>query len=196
MRGMARKTRQNETAFEWHEKRLQALQLLAEGALSDEEISARVGVGRATLSRWKTTPAFRAKLIERVAELEEKILEAGVARRANRVRALDDRWRRMLRVIDERAASQEMANVAGGTTGLIVRDIKGVGKGDDFQLINLYSVDVGLLKELREVEKQAAQELGQWTEKRELSGSLSIGAKAEELTDDELAAVARGNQSG
>src|SRR5262249_32081265 len=53
----------------------------------------------------------------------------------------------------------------GGRTGLIVHNVKGVGKGDNFQLIDLYEVDVALLREMRECERQAAQEVGQWVEK-------------------------------
>lgn len=43
-------------------------------------------------------------------------------------------------------------------------------EGDDIVLM----VDKGVSKEYRETLKQVAQELGQWTEKRELSGSLEI----------------------
>jgi hypothetical protein len=34
--------------------------------------------------------------------------------------------------------------------------------------VEVYSVDTALLKELRDLEKQAAQELGQWTAKTEI----------------------------
>ena len=52
-------------------------------------------------------------------------------------------------------------------------------------LVEVASLDVGLLKELREHEKQAAQELGQWTEKRELTGKdggpIEIASPRDEL---------------
>jgi hypothetical protein len=57
-----------------------------------------------------------------------------------------------------------MQEAAGGTTGLLVRTVKSVGKGNDAELIDLYEVDTGLLREIREFSKQAAQELGQWTD--------------------------------
>ena len=59
----------------------------------------------------------------------------------------------------------DVQDVAGGRTGLIVHNVKGVGKGDDFKLIDVYEVDTSLLKEMREHEKQAAIEVGQWQEK-------------------------------
>ena len=68
-------------------------------------------------------------------------------------------------MIDERAASPDFAEVPGGTTGLLVKDYK--GKDADTLV---YKVDTGLLAELRNHEKQAAEELRQWSEKRELPG--------------------------
>jgi hypothetical protein len=164
------KVEQNKTDFYWNEKRLKAVQLLAEGVASDEEIGEQISIGRTTLHRWKLHPAFQAKLAEAIAEIEARIFSRGIARRLNRVKALDKRWDKLQQVIKERAASEQMQAVPGGKTGLLVRDVKGVGKGEDFQLVELYAVDTGLLKELREHEKQAAQELGQWTEKQELTG--------------------------
>ena len=64
----------------------------------------------------------------------------------------------MRMIIDERAV--EMAGeTAGGASGLLCRDYK--GKDADRAI---YKVDTGLLTEMREHEKQAAQELGQWQE--------------------------------
>ena len=34
-----------------------------------------------------------------------------------------------------------------------------------------YTVEVGLLRKMREFEKQVAEELGPWTEKKEVSGA-------------------------
>jgi hypothetical protein len=47
-----------------------------------------------------------------------------------------------------------------------------------------YSIDTGLLKELRDHERQAAQELGQWAEKVDLNATMNYGR----LSDDELEA--------
>jgi hypothetical protein len=52
-----------------------------------------------------------------------------------------------------------------GTTGLLVSSYK--GKDADQPV---YKVDTSLLAELRAHEKQAAEELGQWTENLELTG--------------------------
>jgi hypothetical protein len=70
----------------------------------------------------------------------------------------------MRRVIEQRGRA--MSGVEpGADTGLLVRTLKTVGSGFDAKVVAEYEVDTGLLKELREHEKQAAQELGQWSDK-------------------------------
>lgn len=157
----------------------QAATLLAEGKLADHEIAASIGVSRASISRWKRRPAFQARVKALQERINEAVLTSVIANRQARVDALNDRWERMKRVIDERAADPDMATVPGGTTGLIVRTWKQIGAGEDAQLLPEYSVDTPLLKELRGTEQQAAQELGQWTEKRDVNttGSVKVTLK-------------------
>jgi hypothetical protein len=88
----------------------------------------------------------------------------GLVELSNRVDALNARWNRMHAVIDKRAADDSMTG-PGADTGLLVRSYKTLGSGDSAVTVEEYQVDTGLLKELREHEKQAAQELGQWSEK-------------------------------
>jgi hypothetical protein len=151
--------------FRWNDRTEKAAVLLAQDELTHDAIAEQVGVTRPTLWHWRNHPEFAARVQSHIDQFREVTLSRGIADRARRVAALHDRWRRMHRVIAERAESDRMADVPGGTTGLLAHTVKGVGRGEDFQLIDLYEVDTGLLKELREHEKQAAQELGQWTEK-------------------------------
>jgi hypothetical protein len=110
-----------------------------------------------------------AHICARIRELQETLsvgtIALEISRRNARVQALQDRWDRLRQVIDERAASPDFAGVPGGTTGLLMKDYK--GKDADTPV---YKVDAGLLAELRNHEKQAAEELGQWGEKRQLTG--------------------------
>lgn len=158
------------TLFTWTKRRERAARLVAEDELSDIKIAEAVGVYVRSLERWKTHAEFRARVAEYLAEIRAAILAEGIAVRENRVKALNERWDKMHQVITERAEDPELQDIAGGKTGLLVHNVKGVGKGEDFQLIDLYEVDTGLLKELREHEKQSAQEVGQWAEKREVTG--------------------------
>ena len=163
--------------------------LVAEDQLTEEQIAGDCGVDRKTLYRWRQLAAFHAAVEEHRREWREQLKAKGLADRQNRIDALNDRWGRLRRVIDARADLHKDA--PGGDTGLLVRQVKLVkvynveaeppeeGEERDGETlfsakrsveVSEYAVDTSLLKELREHEKQAAQELGEWTEKKELSG--------------------------
>jgi AcrR family transcriptional regulator len=165
---------QNDAPNPLDERQLTAAQLVAEGRLTDEQIAAEAGVSRTTITRWKRLSAFQAAVEQAREALEAVILQQGIARRAQRVRALNDRWERMQRLLAARAAAPAMRGVTGGQTGLLVRHVRGLGSGENFTAVEEYEVDVGLLRELREHEKQAAQELGQWTEKHHHDGGPGV----------------------
>jgi hypothetical protein len=80
---------------------------------------------------------------------------------------------------DQRArGGQEFSETAGGKTGLLCRDVKGKDASQE-----IFKVDIGLLAELRQHEKQAAQELGQWNEEKkpEEPAGLRFSGTMEEL---------------
>jgi ParB-like chromosome segregation protein Spo0J len=160
--------------FKWTEPAELAAELVAEGELSLDAIAERVGVARSTLRRWRQHPQFNARVDEALAGFRAAIRSNGLAVRERRVKALNDRWKKLLQVVEERAVDPARQNVPGGKSGLLVHNVKGVGKGDDFRVIDLYEVDTGLLRELREIERQIAQELGQWTEKQVRNGETVI----------------------
>jgi hypothetical protein len=160
----------NQDEFEELPPRDKASLLVAIDELTDARIAEKVGISAPTLYRWKRDPEFLAAVDAHNAAFREIARRKGAAILDRRVAALNDRLQRMKRVIDERGDDPGMQGVPGGKTGLLVRTVKAVGRGEDFELIDLYEVDTGLLKELREHEKQAAQELGQWAERTEISG--------------------------
>lgn len=167
---------QNGTQFRWNDARNRAALLLAEDELTDIAIAEKVGIGRTTLFYWKQHPDFQARLKQNVADLEATALKFAIAKKRKRVAALDDRWRRLQRIMEERGASPEMADVPGGGTGLLVHQIKVVGTGQNAETVDEYVIDASLLRESREHEKQAAQELKQWVDQSamEHSGDLNV----------------------
>jgi hypothetical protein len=91
----------------------------------------------------------------------------------------------------ERAA--DMAEVPGGGTGLLVRQYQGGAP--------IYKVDTGLVSLIGQLlahEKQAAGELGQWTEKRDVSGDAAAliiknrNLGRQRVVEEKKAALARG----
>lgn len=72
--------------------------------------------------------------------------------------------------MSERA--DDMADVLGGSSGLLVRQVKQIGSGESSRIVEEYKLDTELLAEFREHEKQMAIELGQWEEVAQ-TGSVS-----------------------
>jgi hypothetical protein len=168
---MAENDSQNEALTTKQER---AAQLLAEDDLTDEAIAAEVEIGARTLWRWKHRPEFAERVKHYRAEFAERVMDEGIARRDKRIQALNRRHRKLLKVIEERAADPTIQHIPGGSTGLIVRRLKVIGTGHNQQVVEEYEVDTGTLRELREHEKQTAQELGQWVEKQNVEGGQRV----------------------
>lgn len=154
--------------FAWDENKRRSAQLIAEGELSDQKIAERVGVTRQAIWLWRQEPEFMAEVDSAIERINTTLRRRAISHVERRVFALNDRWQRLHRVIEERAADPSVAIAAGGGTGLLCRTEKAVGT----KVVEEFAVDVAVLKELREIEKQAAQELGQWAERVDLNASL------------------------
>jgi hypothetical protein len=147
---------------------LKAVPLVALDEQSDEAIASGLGITTRTLRNWKRQSAFE----EQVQALREEF--AAIARREaimtveGRVAEYALRHERMHSVIEKRAAAG--GDAPGADTGLLVKSFKAIGSGESAYAAVEWSVDTGLLREMRELEKQAAQDLGQWAEKKEHSG--------------------------
>ncbi len=156
---MPRRPLQNAT-FAMTGPRIAAARLVAEDELTDQQIADQFGIHRATLETWKRAPEFRERVEHFTKQVGDKVLRYAVARKCKRLQAQQDRWERMHQVIAERAEAEVMQGVPGGGTGLLTHTLKSIGGGDNARVVDEYTVDTGLLKEIRELEKQAAQEVG------------------------------------
>jgi hypothetical protein len=94
----------------------------------------------------------------------------------------------MLQVIEERALSPDLASVPGGKTGLVTKTLKGIGKGDDFQVVEVYEVDTSIIGKLCDVQKQVAEELGQFVRRSEVT---EMNRLFERMSREELDVYAR-----
>jgi transposase-like protein len=147
----------------------QALNLLVEGEHTFAEISAEVGVEPSTLWRWRhEKPAFREALQEALAIAELEARQFAVARRVKRVEALDEVHAGLLRIIAERKERYAQEDHPGAATGLLVKSYKAIGSGASAYAEIEWAVDRPLIQALLEVQKQAAIELGQWSEKADV----------------------------
>lgn len=153
--------------FEWTETKEKAAELLAEGELAQKQIATECGVTPQTIWNWRQVPEFQTRVEQRLEEIRAEVRRHGVAIVERRVARVNDTWQRLQRVVSARAV--DMVGVPGGETGLLVRKRKMLGSGPTAYEVEEYEVDTGLLSELREHEKQASQELGQWIQKGDLT---------------------------
>jgi hypothetical protein len=164
---------QNPTPFEWTVTRERAAASLADGELTDQEVADEIGVNRWTVWSWRRHPDFAARVRAITERAAEELERHAIARKARRMRAYDRRWRALQEIIAERAADPAMQSVPGGRTGLLVRTVRVVGSGDAARQVEEYRLDAAILKELRELERQAAEEAGQWTTRSEVRAAVA-----------------------
>lgn len=177
--------------WKWTAARETAAAAVADDTLVDDEIARRAGVTRETLAAWKLTPEFATRVTEITTAAAAAATAATVSDKLYRVRVLDDLHAKILTVIAERAKEYDGA-AAGSGTGLLVRTERGIGRGEDFRVVEEWTLDTATLAELRQIQKQVAQELGQWVEKSE----ATIKRDASDMTDEELERIARGSRTG
>ena len=174
-------------SFAWTKQRARAAELVADGDLTDDAIASALGCARSTLAVWRAHPEFTARVAEILAAYTAAVLARGIARQERRIDAANDRHARMQRVIEARAGDPTMADVPGGTEGLLVRQYRTVGRGDDAEVVEQYAIDTGLLREMRAHEEQVAKELGQWIEKSDLtSGGQPLRREYVGVTIDDV----------
>lgn len=178
-----------ETALTFRKE--QAALLVARDEKSDEVIAAEVGIGRATLKRWKQEPRFAERVEEHKAAWREQVTQTGIAMMEQRVATLNDLHARMLTVIAERSDDPAMQHVPGGKTGLLVHQMKAIGTGQNQTVIDEYVFDAALVREIRAHQEQVAKELGQWIDRREEKHDVTVRQRPDlsRLSDDELAII-------
>lgn len=152
----------------------EAALLIAQGEMQYGAIADRLNVARQTLFNWRRESEFKQLVSNHVAELVAEVRSFSIGQLHNRVKALQDRHSRLERIIEERAKSDQMQGVPGGTTGLLVHNVKSIGSGDSAVRVDVYELDTGLLNELRAIELQSAKELGQWIDKSETKTDATI----------------------
>lgn len=128
-----------------------------------------------------------------IARAKAAIMARGLAVREMRMRRYSERWEQLGRIVAERAADPRMAQYPGGTTGLLAlepqlvkvyaSDASDASEADDGEtlysakrdrVVYVAKLDAALLKEERELAKQAAQDAGQWQEESAAPPSPSL----------------------
>ncbi len=153
--------------FPWTGAAELAVNLIVEGTHGLKEIAEQCHVSVQAIYAWRQHPDFKQRVEEYRAKYAEAVFELGISRVETRVAAQNERWLRMLRLIEARAQDIEMAAVAGGNTGMMAHSRKMLGSGPMATEIDVFEFDAALLKEIRELEKEASVQLGQRLERKQ-----------------------------
>lgn len=182
--------------FRWTPRRVRAAVMIADGTLTHAEIARQIGVTPASLDFWKQAPVFKERIAELREQMQAAIMETGIAVKANRILSYDDDLQRLQMIIDERAADPTMQHIPGARSGYLVRRYKALGSGDSMEIREEVAFEAELSRERRELRKQAATEMGQWTEKKDVtSGGQRLKGYVVVSPDDWDNAAGDGDES-
>ena len=149
--------------------------VLSESHNSVSKPNARRRVGpRGFLSGAEQAARSRSRRKSQIqSTLSAGVIALEISNRNARVAELQQRWAQLREKLEtimlERGAT--MAEAPGGSTGLYAKDFK------DKYDTPVYKIDPGIVAlfgELRAIEKQASEKLGQWTEKQVPLGSAAV----------------------
>lgn len=108
-----------------------------------------------------------------IQEWRDDVKQRGIANLEYRVNRLDQLEQKYFDLIEaRRVAYQDDAKVIGGDTGLVVKQYKMVGGGENAMLVEEYVADTAVTKAIQSIYDDVAKELGQRVDKVNFSGSL------------------------
>lgn len=174
-------------------QKVKAARLVANGDMSYAAIGREVGATKSAVATWAThDPLFRARVQQFLDSDNAEIERQGVSSRVHRIRTLNNLYKKMNTIIEDRAAFTNgvVEQEPGWETGLLGRKTTTNGRNVTVE----FFTDTNLTRELRDVMVQAAKELGQWTEKSDvkhdatsqfLQALESFGRGEEVLEEDE-----------
>ncbi len=182
-----------------------AAQRIADGRWTDERIATEAGVSRMTLFTWQKDADFAARVDLHTQTLYERIVKKGAADKQKRIAGMVERLHLYWDLIEARAADGRETLKAAGVPDEAARALRSLfGRGDLPPGVELglltktykqigkvlheeWAVDTGLLAEMRALEKQIAQELGEWTDRADVTSKgeriLSFVDLARQLAD-------------
>lgn len=143
--------------WEWNPLRHQVARLLGEGLQSERAIAQMCGIDRGTIRCWKAIPAFQERIQWWRDLIASIMLKHAIARRSHRILAKQRRYEKANDLMEARA--REHAGAPGGETGLLVRNLKKIGSGDNVETVEEYVFDAALFKAINDLEESARNEV-------------------------------------
>jgi AcrR family transcriptional regulator len=171
------------------QKQIIAAAMFGEGKYTINEIAQVVGISRRQIQHWKSKETFAVMVRNAGEAYAKRFLTEGLARKERRLAVLNDMHERVLTSVFERGESKGMKNIPGGHTGMVTKTLKGIGKGDDFQVVEVYSIDTPVISSLIEIHDAVREELGQNVRKHEFSNPDGSPMQPPQITVQVVGAV-------
>lgn len=146
--------------------RPQIVKMICEEGMTTTQVAESVGYPPSVVRMWLRRDDYQAKIREYHELFEEQMMQLSVAQKSRRIADLQTLLNKQKQVIDERATAYSHIPVGGGS-GLLVKQTKSVGTGPTAYEVSEYVYDSAIVKDILSIHKQAAIELGQWSEKSE-----------------------------
>jgi phage terminase small subunit len=142
------------------------------------------GGAAASASRLLTNADVSARIEELRTSIVEVVVQVDIRKRSARVQVLQNNLNCMWELVEARAS--EYSDHAGGSTGMLVREYRGKNAEQE-----IWKFDAALVSQMNATMKQAAIEEGQWSEKREMSGTTPVNVIMAKINSgrDRLAAA-------
>lgn len=121
-------------------------------------------------SLWEFLDKHETEIEEMRAKVRKAVEDYTIAHKVNRIAALDEDWRKLGQIMEERAADTRY-DEPGYSTGRMVHTIKMIGSGDNAIPVDEYKVDTGTIALRAELARKAAEELGDLPKSDSGSGS-------------------------
>ena len=165
----------------WTKQKERALALVSEGRLTTEEICEKLKISRQCLWKWRGTDEWKEREALVLKDTQEALTGIGI--RAKDTRLTHYQWLidKMKKVIDARGQAYA-GRAPGAEQGLFYEEVTPAG-------VRLRT-DNALIKEYRELLKQTAIEMGEWSEKREVKLDIH---DLRNMSDEQLEAIASGD---
>jgi hypothetical protein len=158
------------------ERKQKAIEMVANNRHTSEQIAKECHVTRRTITTWKADPLFQQAVKDRRVAWRHKARTEGPSDQDSRLRDVRSLRNRLWDAITKRGASEEMKDVPGGKSGLVCVTYKmqSMGEGLGSSKVPEYRIDSPVVDTLLRLYEHAATEKGQWQQKVEHSGSISI----------------------
>jgi hypothetical protein len=159
--------------FAWNAQREAVAIHIAQGKLSWKKIGDEVGISHATIWSWYQHPDFKARVEEHKTAFAAEMRSRALATHEGRLDSLYNLRDRIMKILEERQDRYDDKHEEPGMGSGLLNESVTIQVSDDETHARVmrreYRYESSLVRDLTLIETQIAKELGQYSEKAELT---------------------------